>query len=286
MTTTAALYDDSAVSRNSSLAAPHGTSPSNRIAKHLDPQPIPVTGIKRDICVKIASTAEEWEQAFHLVSERYKDMGYVHFGAQGMHFTPYHVLPATETFVAKEGDRVVATVSLIPDNQILGLPMEEIYGEEISHLRRAGHRLSEISCLANTDFAVREFLPVFLQLCRLMLQYGESVGSDDWVISVNPRHVGFYKKFWGFEPIGPRRSYSAVEGAPAEAFFLDRDLMHEKAPKTHDVIFTEPVPEESLTPVGIPPRLARRFAAFSSRTDFDAVDNLLKLVGRRSIGRG
>ena len=285
MITNADLHKDLAASRHGSLAALHGAGDADHSANHLSPRPIPVTGIQRDICVKIASTADEWEQAFHLISERYQDMGYVHFGARGMHFTPYHVLPETETFVAKERDRVLATVSLIPDNQILGLPMEEIYGDEIARLRRAGHRLSEISCLANTDFAVREFLPVFLQLCRLMLQYGERVGSDDWVISVNPRHVSFYKKFWGFEPIGPRRSYSAVAGAPAEAFFLDRDMMRERAPRSHDVIFTDAVPKECLTPVGIPPRLARRFALFSSRTDFHAVNNLLKLIGRRSMGR-
>src|SRR5207249_229755 len=90
---------------------------------------VPCAG--RQVRVKIAGEREEFEQAFRLLAKRYKARGYDAPGPGEYRFTPYHALPGTVTFVAKEGDRVVATLSLVPDNESLGLPMESIYGEEV-----------------------------------------------------------------------------------------------------------------------------------------------------------
>jgi hypothetical protein len=240
-----------------------------------DPISIPVTGIRRDVRVKIASTADEWEQAFRLVADRYKEKGYAEADAEGMHFTAYHALPDSVTFIAKEQERVVATVSLVPDNVLLGLPMEAVYGEEIAHYRRSGHRLSEITCLADGSLPHREFMPVFMTLCRLMFQYSASQGSNEWVIEVNPRHSRFYKRIWGFVSFGPRRACPAVQGAPAEAFYLNLELMKQNARETFDFVYDRPLPLDAFVHSGIPSHVARRFAAESIRAETKAIDDVL-----------
>src|SRR5437867_95972 len=88
------------------------------------PRPIPVPGVDRPIEVKIASEMAEWEQAYRLVADNYRACGYESPNAEPLRFTNYHVLPETTTFVAKHGREVVATLTLVMDNFLLGLPME------------------------------------------------------------------------------------------------------------------------------------------------------------------
>src|SRR6266851_6392264 len=83
-----------------------------------------VPGIARNVEVKIASERNEWEQAFALLAETYKARGYEAADSNALRFTPFHALPDTVTFVAKYQGNVIATLSLVLDNNLLGLPME------------------------------------------------------------------------------------------------------------------------------------------------------------------
>lgn len=258
----------------------------SRFARVLpEPISVPVEGINREITVKIASTADEWEQAFRLVAQRYSEKGYVSSGEDDLHFTLFHALPDTVTFVAKEGEQVLTTMSLVPDNHVLGLPMESIYAEEIDALRLQGKRLNEVTCLADSDLPLRQFVPVFMTMSRLLLQYNASQGSNELVIEVNPRHVKFYQKVWGFVPIGPQRSCPLVQGAPAEAFFMDIHLMRDNAPKTYEFAYGTPVPTEALASRAMPAHLVRRFAYRSCRTDRAAAENILDHVDQFGSAR-
>jgi hypothetical protein len=157
-------------------------------------RPVPVAGVSREICVKIATTRSEWEDAFRLVARTYRSRGYEPEDTHDLRFTPFHALPNTVTFVAKHGDEVVATLSLVLDNVLLGLPMEGLYGPEIAGLRGAGRRLVEVTSLADQNLSLREFTPVFLALMRVMSQYGIRQNADTWAITINPRHRLFYTR--------------------------------------------------------------------------------------------
>src|SRR5262249_58286565 len=108
------------------------------------PLTVPVPGIRRDIHVKIASTPWEWEQAFQLVADNYQARGYEAPGTD-FRFTSYHALPDTMVLVARESDKVVATLSLVADNTLLGLPLENIYRAELNDLRRSGPAVYEMN---------------------------------------------------------------------------------------------------------------------------------------------
>jgi hypothetical protein len=224
----------------------------------IGPESVRVPGVARDIRVKIASTRAEWRDAFQLVSSNYQARGYEEPLASKVRFTPYHALPDVVTFVAKLGDRVLSTFSIVPDNTLLGLPLESIYGEEIRKLRQGRRRLAEVSSLAaDKELGMREFRQVFVAMIRLMFQYHVSHGGDTWVITVNPRHRDFYTKGMGFVPLGPPRTYSSVQDHPAEGYWLDAETMRREAPRMYRDVFGEWLPGEALAAPTMLPHMIR-----------------------------
>lgn len=244
------------------------------------PSRLLVPGITRDVEVKVASGVPEWEAAFRLVRENYLESGYETPSPKLFRFTPYHALPDTTVFVAKCEGRVVATFTLVPDTRPLGLPLESLYQEEVDGLRRKGRRLGEVTSLAAADLTQREFVQVFMTLIRLMKQYHLSQGGDTWVITVNPRHRAFYCKSLGYTSLGPCRTYEAVGGHPAEAYWVDVPRIRTAAPKANESLFSEPLAPEILAPARMPLDLVRRLAEQSSQFDALDVDQILKYVER------
>ncbi|HEV3166200.1 MAG TPA: hypothetical protein VGZ22_19400 [Isosphaeraceae bacterium] len=224
---------------------------------------IKVQGLGRTLDVGIASERSDLESAYQMLAANYQARGYEAPSTKLLRYTPYHVLPDTITVVAKDRGRVVATLSLVPDTTLLGLPMECTYGEEIDKLRRRGHHMAEATSLADRDLSCREFILVFKTFIKLVMQYHVGRGGNSWVITVNPRHRSFYLKVLGFVPLGPRRSYPAVQDHPAEAFLLDADLMKARAPQMHEFVFGDPLPRSLLTP---PTWSAEQVAYFGSHS--------------------
>jgi hypothetical protein len=215
------------------------------------------------VVVKIASEPAEWEQAFRLVAANYQAQGYDPPGAGALRFTPHHALPDTVTFVAREQGRVVATLSLVPDNTVLGLPLERIYGPEVAALRSAGRRLAEVVSLAGEGTS----FPVTFALMRLMTHYFLRQQADAMLISVHPRHRPFYQRMFGFVVCGPRRDYPAVQNHPAEALLLDGRLLRgEVAPRYREMLGTPP-PAQALVAPRLPEQLARSFARCAGSAD-------------------
>ncbi len=241
---------------------------------------VPVRGTARDIRVRVATDRDSWEAALRLVSENYRAAGYEPPTSTGIRFTPHHALPDTRVFVAEGGGKVLATFTLVPDTYLLGLPMESIYPGEIAQLRQAGRRLAEVTSLAMGDLSLREFLPVFSAIIRLMKQYHICHDGDTWVITVNPRHRNYYTRVLGYVPLGPCKTYSAVQGHPAEAFYVDLALMKANAPRMHQEFFSEWLPREVLSAPPLPGPALRYLAAESSQTSEAAVDDLLGFVKR------
>jgi hypothetical protein len=239
---------------------------------------VPVPGLARNIHVKIASTRAEWEEAFELVANQYQARGYEPAGMSDLRFTSYHALPETVVLVAKAEGHVVATFSQVADNLLLGLPLESVYRTEIKQLRQGGRRIFETTCLADRDLSMREFTHVFLALIQMAWQYGIAQGADTTVMTVNPRHRDFYTKVLGYVPLGPRRSYATVQGHPAEAYFLDAELMRLKAPRVYQRIFGATLPADALRTPQMPRQLARYFAGRSTLTCPAIVEEILGYV--------
>jgi hypothetical protein len=233
--------------------------------RKVNPRAIPVAGLSREIHVKIASERAEWKGAFQMVTDKYQACGYEGPDGGAVRFTPYHALPDTVAFVAKHEGRVLMTVTLVPDNTLLGMPLESIFADEVRGLRRQRRRLGEAISLAAADISLREFRVVFAALLRLMHQYHVGHGGDTWVMTVNPKHRDFYTKAVGYVPLGTSRPYGAVQGAPAEAYLLDMAQLKSGPPRRFQDFFGEWLPGEALVAPKMLPHMVRYLGSQSSK---------------------
>ncbi|MFC2176272.1 long-chain N-acyl amino acid synthase [Bacteroidota bacterium] len=206
---------------------------------------IDLTRTSEDIEYRIATCREEREAAFRLVYRSYLEAGLGQPNRYQMRVTPYHLLQSTEVFVAVLRGETIFTVSLISDGQ-LGLPMENVYDQEVRQRREQGLRVGEVSCLADRRSKYRKCFPVFLRLCRLTAQYAWHQGLDQLLVAVHPRHARFYQRFMDFQRIGPERSYPSVQNRPAIALSLDLVRLRQEAGKGYETLFNPAIPDEQL----------------------------------------
>lgn len=250
----------------------------NRSIEVRGPRAVPVPGIARDISVKMAATADEWEQALRLTADSYRARGYEPGAGGEFRFTPYHVLPQTVVLVAKERDRVVATLSLVMDNSLLGLPMAAIYGLEVRALRRAGRRLGEVSNFAESGLGLSDFLAVLVSLIKLAWNHHVHHGGDTALISCTPRHGVFYEKVLGFVSLGPARPYPWVQNAIAGGYMLDVPLMQQRVPEIYQKVFEQPLPPDVVQAPRMPVALIRRLARRSDHANPRVAEEILRYV--------
>lgn len=117
------------------------------------------------------------------------------------------------------GDIAVATMTIRLDSG-LGLLANNLYRNELDHLRKSGKNLCEL-----TEFAISPshnlatLMNGLLRLAHLIGVKGH--GATDIVIEVNPRHVGYYVRHFAFSPIGEKRHCDRVN---APAILLHRQL--------------------------------------------------------------
>lgn len=172
------------------------------------------------IRIGVADSPELLHQAYRLVHDVYVRCGYIMPQPNGMRMTRFDALPETTTFVACLEETVVATLTLVPDSS-LGLPMQEIYGEELQAFRGQGRRLAEVTSLADRRKDPRRGMAVFMGLTKLMIHTARERQIDDLLVAVHPKHARFYQRVLVFERFGSERSYPSVRNNPAVALRLD-----------------------------------------------------------------
>lgn len=249
------------------------------------PRTVPVADVGRNIQVKIASTRSEWEQAFRLVEENYEAHGYETPQAGAYRFTPYHALPDTFVVVAKEHDRVLATLSVILDNALLGLPAESIYAAEIENYRNQGRRLFELGNLADSGLSRREFLPVFLTLVQVAVQTALHQRADTALIATTVRHGIFYRKVMGFVELGPSRPYPYVRDTLAQAYWLDAGHLRATLPAMHQRLIGNALPSDVLAMPRMPTHLVHELAGQSSKCAAGTIAEVLRSLSRNGNPR-
>ena len=153
-----------------------------------------------DLVIRPALDRAELESAYELVYHNYRPRDYIPANPFGLRLTIFNAFPSSVTFVGVIHDEVIATVSLIPDTPI-GLPMDEIYHDEVQALRDAGRRLIEVTMLADRRLSVSRSLAMVLALMKLVFDYATlSLKATDLCITVNPHHDKFYHEYLLFTP--------------------------------------------------------------------------------------
>ena len=186
---------------------------------------------------RVARSRAELERSFELVYQEYIRQGYIDGHPSGMRFFLHNILPETTTFVAMLEDDVVATATIILDSP-LGLPMDDLYKEEVDELRAEGKKVCEISMLAHSYDLFGEEVSVMLSAKKMFLvfylfkhlfNYVKDIIKLDYIcIAVNPKHATMYNYLY-FEDMGELKDYDKVNGAPAMGKCLDVHSVEQKS---------------------------------------------------------
>lgn len=184
---------------------------------------------------RVARSKEELESAYGLVYKEYLKRGYAKKNDSGLKLSIYNALPQTTTFVSILKKEVFSTATLIPDSP-LGLPMDEIYLEELNVLRRQNKRLCEISMLASDTEIFGSGISLMLNskkmffifyLFKIIFDYARDILKADCIcITVNPKHSLTYE-FLLFKDLGGLKTYNNANAAPAIAKYLDLNSVEE-----------------------------------------------------------
>jgi hypothetical protein len=170
-----------------------------------------VTGGPAPVRATVASTTDELAAAASLVASRYAWRGYA--------LQPCDSTTAL-TVVATQSAETVGTLTLRADGPA-GLAADECYRDVTDRIRAAGRRMCELTRLAiEVDAAWRPTLGALIGLAYLV---GRAVHDvTDVFVEVNPRHVRFYQRMFGFVAAGGLQVCPRV-AAPAVLLRLELD---------------------------------------------------------------
>jgi hypothetical protein len=166
------------------------------------------------VLATIAITEQEHRVSDSLVRDRYSWRGY---GAEPRG-ADSSVEQREVTLLAWSADDAVGTMTMGFDDGC-GLLADQTYGERLDAIRAKGRTVCEfsrfaVSSAADSKATISGLFDLSYVLGRKML------GVTDVVVEVNPRHVGFYRRAFGFEPISDVRICERVN-APAVLLRLD-----------------------------------------------------------------
>lgn len=167
----------------------------------------------------VARRRRELCDAFQIVYERYVRDGLTNRNRFGIRILPHQLLDTSWVLVAKRSRNALGTLSLIEDGA-MGLPMEQLYPDEIWNLRRRQLRVAELACFALVDQSADESMRVLRALLQSACEIGFRKGINELVICIHPKRVRFYERRLGFKEIGPLRHCPWVCDQPAVAMRL------------------------------------------------------------------
>lgn len=192
----------------------------------------------RLVC-KAAECRAERTAAFRIVYDAYLQAGLIEPNAHQLRVTPYQLLPTTDIFLALDGERPIATVSLVRDGDA-GLPCETLFPRETAQRRRRGMLLGEASslALAATDVPHRH---VLLGMMRILAQTARRRKVDELLATVHPRHASFYERSLCFEAFGATVPHRQLRNRPAVGLALSFPRVDRMRPRSYGLFFDAPV---------------------------------------------
>lgn len=160
----------------------------------------------------VALRRDQVQAADDLVRRRYAWRGY------SLSWDTRALAAPIVTLLAQAGDDVVGTLTVRPGGS-QSLLAEDAYGEEIENLRARGRRIGELIRLAIEEGGDwRSALHALVQSAYVVTRFMHAL--TDVVIEVNPRHVAFYRRVFGFVSAAAERFCGRV-GAPSVLMLLD-----------------------------------------------------------------
>jgi hypothetical protein len=167
-----------------------------------------------------AETEEEFEGAFRLVYESYRELGLINENQTNLRVTKYHALPTTAVLIAEHASEVIATLTVVVDSS-LGIPCDSQWN--LAEIRQSHVRVAEVTSLAIAKPWRTRRGAILLPLCKFMRHYAEQILAVDALVAVtHPKVAAFYEDVLLFQRVPRARasSYRHVKGAPGFPQYL------------------------------------------------------------------
>jgi hypothetical protein len=177
-------------------------------------------GVRPGIELIEAVTAHEKKPAASLITSEYANLGYFPENSQQKAAQVLCELSSYKVWIAKRGNDVLATLGYT-SNKVL--PMDAIYGPELSRIRDQGIAIGEVGMFACNQ----KRCTLILHLMARMFQ-AASQEVNALAITIHPRHLnkfgkrnsfGFYVEQLGFQLIDPNPRFYSRVGVPAHGLY-------------------------------------------------------------------
>ncbi len=182
-----------------------------------------------NVTFKAAVSPQEYLAAFNLVYKVFVESGFTSPSPTPFRLAPQHCNDQSRVFIginSENGEeKLIYSVSAFPDSD-LGLPMDEVFKDELNLLRNKDRNLVEVGHLAIAPDYRFKTMQIPMLGNKTVIQYAiEFLKADDIVITIHPKYQWFYEEMMLFEKIGEIREYAYANNNPAIAMRLDLNTM-------------------------------------------------------------
>lgn len=188
------------------------------------------SGALPELSVGLAHSRSDRRHALELRRDVYKRKGLLPENPVQPLVLPQACAPGSAIFVAKEHSSIVGTISFYMDSAI-GLPMDEIHGEEVDEMRGRFARVAEVGGLAVLED--RRGVGVTMMLYLAMFRWALATDAQCIVACVNPSSRRAYRKLLLFEVLGECKAHPRFLGAPSIPIGVDLTTHLKRYRETH-----------------------------------------------------
>ena len=179
---------------------------------------LPGSGTLPGLAVELAHSRFDRQRALELHRNVYTRKGLLPEDTLTPHVLPQACAPGSATFVAKEYGEIVGTISFYMDS-VIGLPMDDVHGEEVDKVRSRFARLAEVGGLAVLED--RWGMGITMMLYLATFRWAIATNAEYIVACVNPSSRRAYGKLLLFEVLGECKQHPRFRGAPSIPIGVD-----------------------------------------------------------------
>lgn len=181
------------------------------------------------LSVKLADSRVDRRRALELHLDVYKRKGLLRENALKPQVLRQACAPGSATFVASEYGEVVGTISFYMDS-VLGLPMDDVHGEEVDEMRGRFMRVAEVGGLAVLED--RRGMGITMMLYLAAFHWALATNTRCIVACVNPSQHRAYSKLLLFEVLGECKRHRRYLDAPSIPLGVDLTAARQRYSET------------------------------------------------------
>lgn len=198
---------------------PHPQPPQLKACSQTDLNP---SGHKTPsgLTFRVAQSIDDVVSAWGMAYKAYRRRDLIESNRYRLHTAPQAVGRHSAVIIGCMNQVHVTTLTAMADEEN-GIPLDRIYSQELTSLRRQNRKLVEVGFFADRRDELGRTTEALFQLMRYAYYYGIFNGATDFVVAVFPRHAKFYTRALGFEIVGLPKHYPVVKNQTVVLLRLD-----------------------------------------------------------------